>query len=118
GQRDASRTPTQGAFLGYVALIAVSVGLGVLAGSRRSIMAYGPIALGVPVALLMLRSASRTLARMGLLSVVVGVLLIVLSTVPIGRMARQVDEVVLDATQRRTSRALGFFTGEYTETAS
>lgn len=112
--------PSKLSMLWYVAMVLFAVGLGVLSGSRRSLIAYGPLALGVPLVLLFVRSRRRFLsAGLLLVAVTIGGLGGVASgIVPVPKQLVRVDDRVAAATEKRIKRSMGFVTGEYDERGS
>lgn len=109
--------PSRRSIVLYGLVILGSGILGVLAGSRRSLVLYLPIALLVPSVLLLARSRTRFLSGT-IASFATMVILALALPLLLQRSALVLEEAVVVATEQRAARAMGFITGDYADMSS
>jgi len=105
----------------YCILILSIAILGVISGSRRTIVLYCPIAFITPFVLLGLRSIRRFVGKVFIFAVLITIVLISAlnrshSEVTTETFFGHLDRLALIDLKKRISRGLGFLTGYYTET--
>jgi hypothetical protein len=103
----------------YMALVAAAALLGTAAGSRRTLLIYLPIALVMPLLQLTVRWGARGWLRWAGAVTALGGAAVLAAVVVAERMPTlDVEAQVVEATVSRVDRALGFFTGEYSDIGS
>jgi len=117
GTKDTYSSVPKVKLFSYIALILLVIGMGVLAGSRRSVALYGPIAMFTPSFLLWIRSRRRFIRAVVSATVISTLMVVVLGgninqEVISGTVYSNLDEAALQRANKRMDRVLRFFTGE------
>jgi hypothetical protein len=116
--RDRNRLPSALAGALYTVLVVVVVVFGTLAGSRRTLVIFAPIALGIPFLLLTARRPSLIPKSAAVLALILGGLWLGLSTTRVLDDSPALDPERLRGVESSVVRATGFLTGEYDDVSS